>query len=94
MTIIWDRSNVYQRARVVRKFLRRHRRLVTAHFPAYAPELNPDEGVLGQAKASMRLSLKDRTVDCSACAGRTPTCTEPREQWALPECEWKRGELL
>ena len=50
MTIIWDRSNVHQRARVVRDFLRRHRRIVTAQFPAYAPELNPDEGVWSYTK--------------------------------------------
>jgi transposase len=29
---------------------RRNRRLRIEHFPAYAPELNPDEGVWSQAK--------------------------------------------
>jgi transposase len=50
MTIIWDRSNVHERARVVREFLRKHPRIVTAQFPAYAPELNPDEGVWSYTK--------------------------------------------
>lgn len=50
MTIIWDRSNVHQRALVVRDFLCKHRRIVTAQLPAYAPELNPDEGVWSYTK--------------------------------------------
>ncbi len=49
LTIIWDRSNVH-RARVVREFLSKHRSVVTTHFPAYAPELNPDEGVWSYTK--------------------------------------------
>ena len=49
LTIIWDRSNVH-RAMVVREFIARNRSVVTAHFPAYAPELNPDEGVWSYTK--------------------------------------------
>jgi len=51
LTIIWDRSNVH-RANVVRDFLAKNRRIVTAHFPPYAPELNPDEGVWGYTKCA------------------------------------------
>lgn len=34
----------------VEQLQRQHRRLRIEHFPAYAPELNPDEGVWAQAK--------------------------------------------
>jgi len=50
MTIFWDRSNVHDRARIVREFLRKHREIVTVPFPAYAPELNPDEGIWSYTK--------------------------------------------
>lgn len=35
------------------KLLRRHPRLHIEHFPAYAPELNPDEGVWSLAKREL-----------------------------------------
>lgn len=45
ITIVWDRGNVHDRSRVVRDYLSKHPEIVTAKFPGYAPELNPDEGV-------------------------------------------------
>ena len=45
LTIIWDRSKVHDRANEVKAFLAKHPEIVTEKFPAYAPELNPDEGV-------------------------------------------------
>ena len=33
--------------------MRRHPRLYIEHFPAYAPELNPDEGVWSLAKGKL-----------------------------------------
>jgi len=50
MTIIWDRSNTHDRSRLVREYLKRHRRIRTEKLPAYAPELNPDEGVWSYTK--------------------------------------------
>jgi transposase len=41
---------------------RQHRRLRIEHFPAYAPELNPDEGVWSQAKRELANSCP-RDVD-------------------------------
>ena len=35
------------------QLLRRHRRLHIEHFPSYAPELNPDEGVWSLAKRAL-----------------------------------------
>jgi hypothetical protein len=50
MTILWDRSNVHDRSKVVRAYLAKHPEIVTEKFPGYAPELNPDESVWGHAK--------------------------------------------
>lgn len=42
LILIWDRSRVHK-ATAVNKFLKRHKRIHSFHFPAYAPELNPVE---------------------------------------------------
>jgi len=42
LMLIWDRSRVHK-SNVVHKFLKRHKRIHSFHFPAYAPELNPVE---------------------------------------------------
>jgi transposase len=39
--------------------LRRHPRLHIEHFPSYAPELNPDEGVWSLAKRALANSCPD-----------------------------------
>ena len=46
----------------IEKLLRLHGRLRIEHFPAYAPELNPDEGVWAQAKRELANSCP-RDVD-------------------------------
>jgi transposase len=38
---------------LIEQLRRRHRRLHIENFPAYAPELNPDEGVWSQAKREL-----------------------------------------
>jgi hypothetical protein len=50
MTILWDRGNVHDRSKVVRAYLAGHPEIVTAKFPGYAPETNPDEMVWQHAK--------------------------------------------
>lgn len=52
LTIIWDRGNIHDRARVVRNYLAVHPEIVTERFPAYAPELNPEEMVWQHTKYS------------------------------------------
>lgn len=52
LTIVWDRGNVHDRSRDVRKYLAKHPEIVTERFPSYAPELNPDEGVWCHIKYS------------------------------------------
>lgn len=50
LTVVWDGSNVHDRARVVRAYLAQHPEIVTERLPAYAPELNPDELVWSWSK--------------------------------------------
>ncbi len=44
IVLVWDRATIHRSVRV-RRFLFDHPRLYVALLPAYAPELNPDEGV-------------------------------------------------
>ena len=50
LTILWDRSRIHRRSKVVRAYLARHPEIHAEDFPGYAPELNPDEGVWGRTK--------------------------------------------
>ena len=49
-TVIWDRSNIHSRSRLVKAYLAKHPEIVAENFPSYAPEANPDEGVWGWTK--------------------------------------------
>jgi transposase len=45
LLIVWDRGSIH-RAKTVSTFLERHRhRIQIEWLPAYAPDLNPDEGI-------------------------------------------------
>lgn len=52
LTIVWDRGNIHDRAGVVQDYLTQHPEIVTECFPAYAPELNPEELVWQHTKYS------------------------------------------
>ena len=56
-----DNSSTHQ-GEPLQKLLARHPRLRIEHFPAYAPELNPDEGVWSQTKKKLANSCP-RNVD-------------------------------
>jgi transposase len=47
-----DNSSTHQ-GEPLEKLLRKHPRLLIEHFPSYAPELNPDEGVWSLAKREL-----------------------------------------
>jgi hypothetical protein len=49
-TVIWDRNKIHSRSRLVRAFLDANPGIVAEDFPAYMPDLNPDEGVWGYTK--------------------------------------------
>lgn len=50
--LLWDGGSIHQGA-AVREVLTRHPRLHVERFPAYAPELNPDEQVWGHLKGTL-----------------------------------------
>jgi transposase len=49
-TVVWDRSNIHGRSRLVKQFLAEHPEVVAEDFPPYAPQENPDELVWGHTK--------------------------------------------
>jgi transposase len=71
LTVVWDRSNIHSKSKVVKKWLARHPNVVAEDFPGYVPDLNPDEGVWGWAKYGRLANLAaddtdelwDRVVD-------------------------------
>jgi transposase len=62
LTIVWDRGNIHDRAGVVRSYLARHPEIVTERFPAYAPELNPEELVWQHTKYSRTSNFAANTT--------------------------------
>jgi len=50
--VLLDNSTTHQ-GEPLQKLLRQHPRLSIEHFPSYAPELNPDEGVWSLAKREL-----------------------------------------
>jgi transposase len=52
VVLLWDSAKIH-RNEAVRMYLRRRQRLHLHHFPAYAPELNPDEHVWTQTKQTL-----------------------------------------
>ena len=59
--VLLDNSSTHQ-GEPCRNLRRRHPRLHIEHFPAYAPDLNPDEGVWSLAKGELANSCP-RDVD-------------------------------
>jgi transposase len=59
--VLLDNSSTHQ-GEPLQKLLRKHSRLFIEHFPSYAPELNPDEGVWSLAKRELANSCP-RDVD-------------------------------
>src|ERR1700720_4129800 len=56
--VLLDNSSTHQ-GEPLRKLLSRNPRLHLEHFPSYAPELNPDEGVWSLAKRELANSCPD-----------------------------------
>jgi transposase len=62
-TIIWDRSNLHSKSRLVRAWLAEHPEVVVEDFPGYAPQLNPDELVWGWTKYGQLPNLAASNTD-------------------------------
>jgi len=52
IVLLWDGSPIHKRV-IVKEFLRQNSRLHVHRFPAYAPEVNPEEFVWTKAKGSL-----------------------------------------
>ena len=62
MTLLWDEIPIH-RARVVRRFLHRHRTIVVEEFPPFAPELNPVDYVWSYVKYSRLANYTPPNLD-------------------------------
>jgi transposase len=58
VVVIWDNSNTHK-GEPMRELCRRFHRLHLERFPAYAPELNPDEGVWDHLKDELANGCAD-----------------------------------
>ena len=70
VALLWDGGPIHKR-RCVQDFVRRHPRLRVHRFPAYAPELNPDEFVSAQAKRALSNSAPRSLRDLRGNVHRT-----------------------
>jgi transposase len=50
LRVVWDRSNLHSKSKVVKAWLAEHAEVVVEDFPGYAPDLNPDEWVCSWTK--------------------------------------------
>jgi transposase len=58
IVLLWDGGTIH-RKEIVKSYLLRNPRLRVHRFPAYAPELNPDEHIWTQAKHALANSAPD-----------------------------------
>jgi transposase len=63
LTIIWDRSQIHRKSRLVRAYLAEHPEIVVEDFPGYTPELNPEEHVWGWTKYGRLANLAAENTD-------------------------------
>ena len=62
-TVVWDRSNIHSRSKVVKAWLARHPEVTAEDFPSYAPDANPDEWVWSWAKYGKLCNLCPADVE-------------------------------
>lgn len=62
IVVLWDGLAAH-RARIVRDFVERHPRMVLVRLPAYAPELNPVEGLWGWSKGCLLANVCEETLE-------------------------------
>lgn len=61
-TIVWDRSKIHGRAKVVKAWLAKHPEVVVEDFPAHAPNTNADEDVWSWTKYGQLCNLAPNDV--------------------------------
>jgi hypothetical protein len=63
MTVVWDKSNVHSKSKLVKAYLAAHPEIVAEDFPGYAPDLNPDELVWSWSKYSRLCNWSAKDAD-------------------------------
>jgi transposase len=63
MTVVWDKSNVHSKSKLVKAYLAAHPEIVAEDFPGYAPDLNPDELVWSWSKYSRVCNWSAKDAD-------------------------------
>ena len=63
LTVVWDRGPIHDKAKLVKAWLAKHPGMKTEKLPAYAPALNPDEGVWGWTKYGRLANLAAENTD-------------------------------
>lgn len=84
VVLLWDGGPIHKR-KIVRDFLQRRPRLHVSAFPAYAPELNPDEFVWTKAKRALSNSAPKDLCELKHHLGRS-TQRLQRSQRLLWSC--------
>lgn len=84
VVLLWDSAKIH-RNDAVRQYLRRCRRLHLHHFPAYAPQLNPDEQVWTQTKQTLANSTPANIDELEHGVGQTLLRLQ-RAPWLLWSC--------
>jgi len=69
IVLLWDAGSIHT-GEETQAFLARHPRLHAEAFPAYAPELNPDERVWGHCKAALANGRPDNLDELLATLER------------------------
>ena len=69
IVLLWDGGSIHTGAEI-QAFLARHPRLHVERFPAYAPDLNPDERVWGYCKAALANGRPDNLDELLATLQR------------------------
>jgi transposase len=69
LVVLLDNGSTH-RGKPMREFLLRHPRLRLEYLPAYAPELNPDEGVWGAVKGKLANGRPDDLAELKTCLVR------------------------
>jgi transposase len=63
LTVVWDRSNIHSKSKLVKGWLAMNPDVVAEDFPGYVPDLNPDEGVWGWTKHGRLANLCANDAD-------------------------------
>lgn len=89
LIVIWDNGRPHK-GEPIRELCRRYPRLWLERFPAYAPELNPDEGVWNQADNTLANGRPEQLEQLSAVLSKTLRAlrrSQPKLRWCIHQSD-------